>query len=165
MFEIILLLVLVFIIPVFIYNWNALTFSKKELIKKNKIIKEFEKEKNKEYTDFKYSEDALKFIDKLIQSKYNYHLYTTLLPVYLDKKIPEKKMIETVKEKIYVSIVGGLTRETKKSILRFFTEKGIEIYINEKIIVLMNETDFRNAGKFTEGFRDLNPSKMDSLIP
>ena len=115
--------------------------------------------------DFKYAEDAMKFLDKIIYEKYKYHLYTTLLPIYLDKQIPEKKMISDIKEKIYVSVVGSLTRETKKSILNFFTEKGIEIYIHEKIMVHMNETDFRSTEKFTEAFRDIKSKNVDQLIP
>jgi hypothetical protein len=133
---------------------------------KNKKIKELlslnDRHKN---VDFKYVEDAMKFLDKIIQEKYKYHLYATLLPVYLDKQIPEKKMISEIKEKIYVSVVGSLTSETKKSILNFFTEKGIEIYIHEKIMVHMNETDFRSTEKFTEAFRDIKSKNVDQLIP
>jgi hypothetical protein len=107
----------------------------------------------------------MNFLDRIIQEKYKYHLYTSLLPIYLDRKIPEKKLISTLKEKIYVSIVGGLTPETKKSILNFFTEKGIEIYIHEKIMVLMNETDFRSTEKYTEAFRDIKEKNINNLMP
>ena len=116
-------------------------------------------------TDFKYTEDAIKFLDKLIEDKYNFYMYTVLIPIYLDHKIPEKKIIHDLKEKIYVSVVGGLQIRTKKSILEFFTEKGIEIYIHEKILVHMNKTDFKTAGKYSEAFRELRVNKMDVLIP
>ena len=132
----------------------------KDLLQKNKDLKI-----RLENVDFKYAEDAMKFLDKIINEKYKYHLYATLMPIYLDKKIPEKKTIGEIKEKIYVSVVGGLTSETKKSILNFFTEKGIEIYIHEKIMVLMNETDFRSTEKFTEAFRDIKTRNIDQLIP
>ncbi len=115
--------------------------------------------------DFKYASEAMLFLDNLIQVKYDYHLYSTIMPIYLDKKIPEKKEIEQIKERIYVSIVGGLSPTTKKSILLFFNEKGIEIYIHEKIINLMNKTDFINSEKFKESFRDIKGDGINTLIP
>ena len=107
---------------------------------------------------------ASKRSDRIVYEKFNYYKYSTLLPIYMDSKVPERKAIHEIKEKIYVSIVGGFTRSIKHSILKFFTEKGIEIYIHEKIMVLMNDTDFRTSDKFKEPFRDLNPTKLNTLI-
>jgi heme exporter protein D len=106
----------------------------------------------------------LNFLDRFILEKYNYHKYLTLLPIYLDKKIPEKNIVQDVKEKIYVSVVGSLTKPVKSKILTFFTEKGIEIYIHEKIVILMNETDFASTGKYTEAFRDINLTNVDKIL-
>lgn len=140
---------------------NSTLYKKvKDLLQKNKELQD-----KIDLVDFKYAADAMSFLDKIVQEKYKYHLYATLLPIYLDKQIPEKKTISEIKEKIYVSVVGGLTSETKKSILNFFTEKGIEIYIHERIMVLMNETDFRSTEKFTEAFRDIKSKNIDQLIP
>ncbi len=119
---------------------------------------------DKRYIDIAHGDKILNFLDRIIKEKYTYHLYLTLMPIYLDRKIPEKKHIQELKEKIYVSVVGSLTSNVKKEVLRFFTEKGIEIYVHERIIILMNETDFRSTEKFTEAFRDLNPSKLDQIL-
>jgi hypothetical protein len=129
--------------------------------------KEIKKLKNipLEKSDFKYNTSSLDFLDRLIENKYNFHMYTTLIPIYMDNKIPEKKVIHEIKEKIYVSVVGGLSQKTKLSILDFFTEKGIEMYIHERIMVLMNKTDFKTSGKYTEGFRDLKPNQMKNIMP
>jgi hypothetical protein len=107
---------------------------------------------------------ALNYLDRLIKEKYQYYLYLDLLPIYLDRKIPEKNIISKIKEKIYVSIVGSLTREVKHEILKYFTEKGIEIYVNERIIVYMNETDFQTAQKYTEYFREINANDIDKIL-
>jgi hypothetical protein len=115
--------------------------------------------------DFVKGEQALKFLDRIIKEKYTFHLYAKLLPIYLDKKIPEKNIVQEVKEKIYVSVVGSLSKDVKKNYLEYFTEKGIEIYINEKIMIYMNETDFRTAEKYTESFRDLKPHEAEKLLP
>ena len=132
---------------------NTLLNERKELTKKLDQI------------DFRYASEAMSFLDKIIQEKYKFYMYSTLMPLYLDSKIPEKKMINEIKEKIYVSVVGSLTTETKKSILSFFTEKGVEIYIHEKIIGLMNETDFKASNKLNEKFKDIRGKKLDTLIP
>jgi maleate cis-trans isomerase len=107
---------------------------------------------------------VIDFLERMIKEKYNYHMYLTLLPIYIDKKIPEKKVISDLKEKIYVSVVGSLTKDVKRKILQFFTEKGIEIYIHEKIIIFMNETDFRSAEKYNEAFRDISVSNVDKIL-
>jgi hypothetical protein len=128
-------------------------------------IKTLEKNVQQEKIDFKYADDAIKFLDRIINEKYRYYMYVELIPIYLDKKIPEKKLIQTIKEKIYVSVVGGLTQETKKSILTFFNEKGIEIYIHEKIMILINETDFKASDKSGESFRDIKDRNISAMMP
>ncbi len=135
-----------------------------------KLISVFTKEKptalldEDRTVDPNHGQDALNFLDRVIKEKYNYHLYLTLMPIYLDRKIPEKKVIKELKEKIYVSVVGSLTSGVKREVLRFFTEKGIELYVHERIIILMNETDFRSAEKFNEAFRDLNAAKVEKIL-
>ncbi len=109
-------------------------------------------------------QQAIDFLERLIKEKYNYYLYLKLLPIYLDHKIPEKNIVEEVKSKIYVSVVGSLTRGVKNEILKFFTEKGIEIFVYEKIVILMNETDFQASDRFTEGFREINVGNVDKMI-
>jgi len=148
-----------------IYLVVSLTYKKRQLAQsKIENVSLIEDIQSKEHIDFVYIQEAMKFMDNIIDSKYNYYLYNVLMPIYLDKKIPEKKLVETTKEKIYVSVVGGLTPSVKKSILEFFTEKGIEIYIHERIIVLMNRTDFHSTSK-NEAFKDLKVPGVDALIP
>jgi hypothetical protein len=119
---------------------------------------------NPQEASIKTAFEVLNFLDRFIKDKFNYHLYLELLPIYLDNKIPEKNLIKTLKEKIYVSVVGSLSQSLKKKIMQYYTEKGIEIYIHEKIIVYMNETDFKTASKFSEAFRDLDNKKIDRLL-
>jgi len=113
---------------------------------------------------FKTGQEALDFLDRVIKEKYKFYMYTELYPIYLNNKIPEKTVVQEVKEKIYVSVVGSLSKQVKKEILNFFTERGIEIYTNEKIIILMNETDF-SASNLNGNFRDLKPYQVDTIMP
>jgi hypothetical protein len=127
-------------------------------------------EKNEDETkevkevDLKKALVALDFLNKIIKEKYNYYMYLDLLPVYIEKKIPEKKLIDKTKNKIYVSVVGSLSRSVKFEILNYFTEKGIEIYVNERIIILMNETDFESTEKYGGTFRNISPSNVQKLL-
>jgi hypothetical protein len=159
-FEVFLLVIIVILIINFIISKIEIKKIKEENTNLNLSIDE-----KSHKIDFKYTQVALDFLDRLIKEKYNFYLYTNLLPIYLDNKIPEKKLVQEIKEKIYVSVVGGLNPDTKKSILTFFTEKGIEIYIHEKIMILMNETDFRTSDKFKESFRNIDPKKVDVILP
>ncbi len=114
--------------------------------------------------NFVEGQQSIDFLERLIREKYSYYMYLELLPIYLDRKIPEKNTIKKIKEKIYVSVVGSLTKSVKLEILKYFTEKGIEIFVNEKIIIMINETDFRSAEKFTEEFREITVGNVSQLI-
>jgi hypothetical protein len=158
--EMILLIVIAITVPYLFYLKISNQDLKKKLKKAEKTI--IQKESN---VDFKYAQSAIEFLDKIIKDKFNYHLYTNILPAYMDNKIPEKKVISDIKDKIYVSVVGGLSQETKKSILNFFTEKGIEIYVHEKIMTHMNETDFRTVNKHDEAFKNLDARRVNTVMP
>ncbi len=168
-FEFMLLMIIVgasITIITLIINWFILRskYKKKDIIKVQELKEANEALMNPE-SDFVYMQKALDFLDRVIKDKFDYYMYTTLLPLYLDNQVPEKKSMQELKVKIYVSVVGGLTTKTKRSILDFFTEKGIEIYIHEKIMIYMNKTDFKTAGKFGEAFRNIRPKNMDTLLP
>ncbi len=148
------------IIASFLIGWFAQTI-------KNKIKKTLEEPIEKTEMigiDLTKGQKAIDYLERLISEKYSYYKYLELLPIYLDNKIPEKKLIRETKEKIYASVVGSLTQEVKLEILKFFTEKGIEIFVHEKIIIHMNETDFRASEKLTESFRELTPNNVSKLI-
>lgn len=151
----------IFFLIYIIFLWTI----RKDIIKKKEelILKEMEKCKPK--IDFTTGQKAMDYLDRLIKDKYQYYLYARFLPVYLDRKIPEKNIVNEIKEKIYVTVVGGLTQDVKQEILKYFTQKGIEIYINEKIMVYMNETDFKTAEKYYETFRDMRPELMEKITP
>ncbi len=164
-FEFMLLMIIVgaiVLIATLIINWFILRSKYKT---KTLKLKEANIDLLNPDSDFIYMQKALDFLDRIIKDKFDYYMYTTLLPLYLDNKIPERKEMQELKIKIYVSVVGGLTTKTKRSILNFFTEKGIEIYINEKIMIYMNKTDFKTAGKFGEAFRNVRPKNIDTLLP
>jgi len=154
------------IVILFIFN-IILKIENVDLTKKINNLQKIQKEylNTNKKVDFKYAEEAMNFLDKLIQEKYRFYLYSTMMPIYSNGQIPEKKEVKEIKNKIYLSIIGGLTTETKRSLLNFFTKKGIEIYIHEKIIGLMNETDFKVSNRNIEIFKNTKGKKLDILMP
>jgi hypothetical protein len=150
---------LVLVITIGIYGLFLWT-----LFKERKQVKKAKQELNPKLV-IKEGQELLDFIDRIIKEKYNYYLYLSFLPIYLDKKIPEKNTVKEIKSKIYAAVVGSMSREVKLEALKYFTEKGIEIYVNEKIMIYMNETDFRAVEKYTEAFREMKPSSMAKLMP
>jgi hypothetical protein len=66
----------------------------------DKKVHELERINNLKTVDFKYATEAMVFIDSLVELKFSYHLYSVLMPIYLDKKIPEKKQVNEIKENI-----------------------------------------------------------------
>jgi len=158
---------------VFIYVYIN-TRAKKKLIKEKNSLESIVKDQMLEIesiqetssdVDFLYTKQGLSFLDDLIKTKYTFYMYSELMPTYLDSKVPEKSAVLELKEKIYVSVVGGLTQEVKKALLLTFTEKGIRIYINEKIMIHINETDFKISETGSQSFKDINPRRMAGLIP
>ncbi len=115
--------------------------------------------------DLQKGQLAIDYLQRLISEKYNYYMYLDLLPIYLDRKIPEKNIIKDVKEKIYVSVVGSLTKPVKQEILKFFTEKGIEIFVHESIVIHMNKTDFQASDSVNSRFiSDLRDADIDKIL-
>ncbi len=158
-------IVAVVIVIAFIVNFIFDKFKAED--KKEEVVPieiEIPDPKPNKLIDLNEGQDSINFLERLIKEKYNYYMYLELLPIYIEQKIPEKKLIEEVKSKIYANVVGSLTRDVKQELLRFFTDKGIEIYVNEQIIILMNQTDFKASEKITESFREITPGTIDKIL-
>jgi len=129
-------------------------------------VKKELKIKKEENIDFNKAQEGIQFLDNVIKDKFNYHKYSDLFPAYLDNKVPEKKLIHELKNKIYISVVGGLSQNAKNTYLRYFNQKGMEIYIHEKIMILMNETDFKSAGNPNNFFlKNINKNNISIMTP
>jgi len=113
--------------------------------------------------DFKAAEDVLNFLNKLIHEKFNFYLYSELLPLYQKNKIPENSIITEIKNNIYISITASITSNMKLEILKFFTRKGIEMYIHEKIMLLINKIDYGQAGA-NKNFNEINQNNIHQIL-
>lgn len=115
--------------------------------------------------NIKEASDIIKYLNELIQEKFNYHLHSKLLTLYIDGKIPEIKLIKSIKEHVYLSVTTSLSPEFKKLLLKYHTPKGIEVFIHERTMTLLNEVDFTmTKSKNTEQFKGVTPKNIDQIL-
>jgi len=97
-----------------------------------------------------------KFLFDLIENKFKYYLYKDILPLYVNSKKLDKKQINEIKEKIFIEIRISLSKNIKQKLLSCFTKDGLNLLINEQIIILMNKIDLKFFDKdFNEDIRIL----------
>ena len=113
--------------------------------------------------NFKTASDALEFINKITEEKFNFYLFGELLPLYQKSKIPETSVITEIKNSIYLSITASLTSDMKLEILKFFTKKGVEMHIHEKIMLLMNKIDYTLTSD-SKNFNEINPNNIHKIL-
>lgn len=87
-------------------------------------------------------------INILIQEKFNYYLYTEILPIYKSDKLPEDNQIDQIKNSIYTSIIGGFSKNFKMKYENIYTEKGFQLMIFQKVLLLFNNIDYDNYDSF-----------------
>jgi hypothetical protein len=150
---------------IFIYILFLWTLKKDKVEVYKEIIKEKEQKcEELGLIDFKEAQSALDYLDRLIKAKIQFYTLFELMPIYNENNVPEKKVIEEIKHKIYATIVGSLSKEIKKKILKYSNQKGIEIYINERIMTYLNETDFKVSNSSSNIFKDIKMNSIDTLM-
>jgi len=146
----------IYIIAIIILFYAWRTFSEESSEQKDNNLSDL--------VDFKDGQDMFKYLDQLIHENFNYYLYSHLLPIYMEGKTPDKKTTNDLKQKIFISIVGSISENMKNRILLYFSEKGIKIYINQKIMVHVNKVDFKAHGE-TNSFNNIKLNNIKSFIP
>jgi len=68
--------------------------------------------------DIKEAVEVLHYLNELITEKFNYHLHTKLLPLYVSDKTPDISVIKEIKEHVYVSVTTSISSPMKKLILK-----------------------------------------------
>lgn len=144
----------------FIYFLN--NFSKKRHVK-NKETSEYYSNVSVQL-DIKEAQEVLDYLNNLIREKFNYHLHSKLLPLYVSGKIPETKIVKEIKENIYLSVTASISTQLKKIILKYFSPKGIELLIHEKIMTMINEVDFTMTKSERDVFKDITAKNISKIL-
>ncbi len=116
--------------------------------------------------NMKEATEVLQYLNELITEKFNYHLHTKLLPLYISDKTPDISVIKEIKAHVYVSVTTSISSPMKKLILKYHPTKGIQILIHEKILTLINEVDFTMTKRknTSNAFKDININNVDQLL-
>jgi len=126
--------------------------------------KEIDSKDSKNNLDIKIdigtSKSIKNFIIDLVDDRFNYYLYTEILPLYMSNKKLDKTMIQEIKEKIFIEISLFLSKEQKKYISNYFTQKGIQIFIYERVVILINKIDL----SFYKNIDQINEKDVDALL-
>jgi len=158
--------------------WCTLFFSLIFLIylswKKSRLLKYIEElqdiikipilqETKPQVIDVSKYEERRKFLDDFILLNFKISLYTEILPLYNTNKSLQKKQINEIRNKIFAGVIGKLRPEILNLYFDYFTEKGFEMYVHEKIWFLLNEVDYKYKEK-GEFFKDVNLRTLNKII-
>ena len=111
------------------------------------------------YDDKLNIEDTTKYIqllDKLLLLKFNFYVGTFFSAALVKHKELDKTEIKNIKEQFYIDVSSTLNDHQKNQLLKVFSKKGIEIYIHQTFLKLLNDLDMKfNNSKIVEE-NDLN---------
>lgn len=92
--------------------------------------------------DIKEAKEILLFINDIIREKFNHQMYSKLLPNYIANKSIDLATHKDIIDRIYTTVTITLTPGIRKKIKKYYTTKGIELLIKERVISLISEVDF-----------------------
>lgn len=111
------------------------------------------------------AEKIFNYLDILIKDKFNQQLYSQLLPQYMNSNGPDTALVKEIIDRVYVTVTATLTPAMKTRILKYYTQRGIELLIREKVSSLINEIDFTMSGKASNSaFKELNTRNIDQIL-
>lgn len=119
---------------------------KEELI--NTIQEKTKIEKKYQIISIQDTDASLDFLNKLLDIKFGYYLNTFLIAYFVNDKELDKKEIKKLKDDFYLDISNTLNNQQKNNLLRVFSQKGIELYIHQTFLRLLNDANikFRDSG-------------------
>jgi len=131
-----------FVISTIIYykvKFSLATTKLKEEIKKLKN----EKTKIENELNPKDTITLLEFFDNILMEKFKYYFMSDILAYFSQGKELKKQEIIDIKEKFYVDISKMLSEDQKMRLLKIFSKQGIEIYIHQTFLKLLNESNIK----------------------
>ena len=85
----------------------------------------------------------ISLLDEMMLTKFRYYLSSYLLPYFIKDQEIEKKTIKKLKEDFYIDVSSVFNAQLKMTFLKVFDQKGIEIYIHQTFLRLLNESNIQ----------------------
>jgi len=95
-------------------------------------------------------QEIMIFFDNILEKKFSYYLNVYFLANMIMQKEIEKKEIKKFKDMYYLDISNMINEETKHMILTVFTKKGLDLYIHQTFLKLLNKYDIKYRTEKTE---------------
>jgi len=137
-----------------------LYLSLKTNIKKTQLLKTKIKDVN--VVNIQDSQATMDFFNQLLDTKFKYYLNSFMIAYFVSNQELEKKVIKKLKNDFYVDISTTLNDDQKNHLLTIFSKRGIELYIHQTFLRLLNDANikFQVSG---EGLDGVNKQMLDAI--
>ncbi len=106
---------------------------------------------------------VMTFFDSFLATKFSYYLNTSMIAYFVNDKDIDKKEIKKLKIDFYSDVSNSLNNDQKADILKIFTKEGIELYIHQTFLRLVNEANIRFKSSNDTGMDALNTSTLNTI--
>ena len=91
---------------------------------------------------------TLDFFNSVLELKFQYYLNTFFIAYFVNDKDLDIKDIKKYKKDFYMDVSKMLCTDQKNQLLKVFSIEGIELYIHQTFLRLLNDYNikFKNAG-------------------
>ena len=111
----------------------------------------------------KDSSDTLKFLNDLLDIKFGYYLNAYMLAYFVNDKELEKKEIIKLKTDFYSDVSKSLNNYQKNQILKVFSKEGVELYIHQSFLRLLNDANIKFKTSGNGGIDALSSSALKAI--
>jgi hypothetical protein len=102
------------------------------------------------------------FFDQLLEVKFRYYLVSYIMANFVSDKELDKKDIKKLKEDFYTDVSATLNDVQKSRLLEVYSKKGIELYIHQTFLRLLNEANIKFREKGT-GIDAVNKQTLNTI--
>jgi len=83
-----------------------------------------------------------KFFDNLLLVKFNFYANQYLANMLKGKSV-DKSEIKSGKDQFYIDVSSTLNKYQKEQLLKIYSERGIELYIHQSFLRMLNDIDIK----------------------
>lgn len=95
--------------------------------------------------NIKNAQATITLLDEMMLTKFRYYLSSYIQPFLEKDQEIEKKIIKKLKDDFYTDMLNVFNKDLMNQFLVVFDQKGIEIYIHQTFLRLLNERDIYHS--------------------
>jgi len=86
---------------------------------------------------------TMSFFNNVLELKFKYYLNAHFIAYFVNDKDLDKKDIKKFKNDFYIDVSNMLCDDQKQQLLKVFSKQGIELYIHQTFLSLLNEYNIK----------------------